>query len=155
MVELNVALEAPELVGKVIADSFQGERVQTAFICNLLFDRSKAKADPGARDFYEYMHGSDWEQIVDCDTDAVIRHAREIGQFFHQPLHTLKADILLTGSREDAFMCAVSSDFLENAYADMLATIGHGSMHLFSSGAHPAMMTNQEAFYKMSREFFI
>ena len=155
MVALNVALEAPELVEKVIADSFQGERAQKPFTQNLLTDRKMAKEDPGARGFYEYMHGGDWERIVDQDTDAVIRHEREIGQFFHQPLQALKADILLTGSREDAFMCAVSEQYLEEVYKDMLKKIGHGSMHLFSSGGHPAMMTNQDVFYEMSRDFFI
>ena len=133
MVALNVALEAPELVGKVIADSFQGERTQKDFTQNLLVDRRVAKEDPGARGFYEYMHGDDWERIVAQDTAAVIRHATEIGRFFHQPLQALKADVLLTGSREDAFMCAVSMHYLEDVYKDMLTKIGHGSMHLFSS----------------------
>ena len=155
MVALNVALEAPELVGKVIADSFQGERTHKDFMQNLLIDREHAKADPGARAFYEYMHGSDWERIVDLDMDAVIRHAREKGQLFHQPLHMMKADILLTGSREDEFMRSVSEDYLENTYRDMLAKIGHGRMHLFSSGGHPAMMTNQDVFYELSKDFFI
>ena len=155
LVAINIALEAPELVRKVIADSFQGERAQKAFTQNLLADRKMAKEDPGARGFYEYMHGEDWEHIVDLDTTVVIRHEREIGNFFHQPLHALKADILLTGSREDAFMCAVSEHYLEDVYKDMLTKIGHGSMHLFSSGGHPAMMTNQDAFYEMSKDFFI
>lgn len=155
MVALNVALEAPELVGKVIADSFQGERAHKAFTQNLLIDRKMAKEDPGARGFYEYMHGSDWERIVDLDTAAVLRREREIGCFFHQPLHALKADILLTGSSEDTFMRAVSEHYLEDAYKDMLSKIGHGSMHLFQSGGHPAMMTNQDAFYEISNDFFI
>ena len=155
MVALNVALEAPELVGKVIADSFQGECAQKAFMQNLLRDREMAKADPGARAFYEYMHGSDWKRIVDQDTAAVIRHEKEFGCFFHQSLNALKADILLTGSREDAFMCAVSDHYLEEVYNDMLRKIGHGRMYLFDSGGHPAMMTNQDEFYEISRGFFL
>ena len=154
MVALNAALEAPELVVKVIADSFQGEQANKAFTQNLLIDRKRAKEDPGARAFYAYMHGSDWAQIVDQDTDAVIRHEKEIGRFFHQPLHELKADILLTGSRKDEFMCAVSEHYLEDVYKNMLSQIGHGKMHLFSSGGHPAMITNQDEFYQISRNFF-
>ena len=155
IVAINAALEAPELVAKVIADSFQGEKAQKAFTQNLLIDRETAKADPGARGFYEYMHGGDWEQVLDCDTAAIIRHEREIGRFFHKPLHEMKADILLTGSREDAFMSAMSEDYLENTYADMLRKMGHGRMHMFHSGGHPAMMTNQDAFYRISMEFFL
>ncbi len=154
IVALNVALEAPELVAKVIADSFQGEKADESFTKNLLIDRQRAKADDGARVFYAYMHGSDWELIVDHDTDALMRHEREIGRFFHKPLHDLKADILLTGSRADEFMSAVSDCYLESVYREMIKKIGHGSMHLFRSGGHPAMMTNQAEFYKISMDFF-
>lgn len=154
MVAINVALEAPELVAKVIADSFQGEKTDESFTKNLLIDRQRAKADHDAGMFFAYMHGSDWEQIVDRDTDALIRHEREIGSFFHRPLHDLKADILLTGSRADEFMSAVSDCYLESVYREMIKKIGHGSMHLFPSGGHPAMMTNQAEFYKISMDFF-
>lgn len=123
MVALNVALEAPEHVGKVIADSFEGEKPNKIFTENLLIDRKHAKLDNNARMFYSYMHGSDWEQIVDNDTIAIMRHEKEIGRFFHKPLHTLKADILLTGSRKDDFMSAVSDNYLENVYEDMIQKV--------------------------------
>jgi len=155
MVALNVALEAPELVGKVIADSFEGEKPNRVFTENLLTDRERAKSDQQARMFYAYMHGSDWEQIVDHDTSAVLRHEKEIGRFFHRPLHSLKADILLTGSREDEFMSAVSDNYLECVYEEIIQKIGHGRIHLFASGGHPAMMTNQEAFYRISKAFLL
>lgn len=153
MVAMNVALEAPELVGKVIVDSFEGEEANPKFTENLLLDRQSAKADQNARAFYSYMHGSDWEQIVDNDTNAIIRHANEIGQFFHKPLQDLKADVLFTGSWEDAFMSAISDNYLETVYKDMLHKIGHGKMYLFPTGGHPAMITNQDEFYKISMEF--
>ena len=155
MVALNVALEAPELVGKVVADSFEGEKPNKIFTENLLTDRANAKADNNARMFYSYMHGSDWEQIVDNDTAAIIRHEKEIGSFFHKSLNLLKADILLTGSKEDEFMSAVGEDYLENTYKDMIRKIGHGKIHLFNSGGHPAMITNQDEFYRISRDFLL
>ena len=155
MVALNVALEAPELVGKVIADSFEGEKPNKIFTENLLIDREKAKLDINARMFYSYMHGSDWEQIVDNDTTAIIRHEKEIGCFFHISLHSLKADILLTGSKEDDFMSTVSDDYLENVYEDMIQKIGHGKIYLFNSGGHPAMITTQDEFYKISMDFLL
>lgn len=155
MVALNVALEAPELVGKVVADSFEGEKPNKIFTENLLTDRANAKADDNARMFYSYMHGSDWEQIVDNDTAAIIRHEKEIRRFFHKSLNLLKADILLTGSKEDEFMSAVADDYLENTYKDMIQKIGHGKIHLFNSGGHPAMITNQDEFYKISRDFLL
>ena len=153
MVALNVALEAPELVNKVIADSFEGEHADAAFTENMLKDRTMAKENPGARGFYEYMHGPDWEQIVDNDTSAIVRHAKEIGAFFHRPVSELKTDILLTGSREDKFMYSISDTYYEDVYGDLLSKIGHGKMHLFDNGDHPAMISNFDEFYSLSVEF--
>ncbi|MBO7451051.1 MAG: alpha/beta hydrolase [Clostridiales bacterium] len=153
MVAINVALEAPELVSKVIADSFEGEHADDVFTENMLKDRAMAKEDPGARGFYEYMHGSDWEQVVDNDTSAILRHAKEVGDFFHKPMSELKADILLTGSREDKFMYSISDNYYEDVYGEILGKIKHGKMLLFEKGDHPAMISNFDEFYDHSIEF--
>lgn len=153
MVALNVALEAPDLVKKVIADSFEGEKADEAFTKNLLADREKAKNDPNAQGFYVYMHGQDWEQLVDNDTDAIIRHQKEIGTFFHKPLAKLRCEILLTGSKEDSFMNSISDNYYEKVYGDILKTIKNGRMHLFPKGDHPAMISNFIEFYDLSIEY--
>ena len=57
---INVALEAPELVGKVIADSFEGETPLKAFTQNITEDREASKKDENARMIYYYMDGADW-----------------------------------------------------------------------------------------------
>ena len=46
---VNVALEAPELVGRLIADSFEGEQAVRAFTENLKLDRERSKRDENAR----------------------------------------------------------------------------------------------------------
>lgn len=153
IVAVNVALEAPELVSKVIADSFVGDSANNDFTANLLKDREAAKADSNAREFYAYMHGSDWEQVVDNDTAAIVKHNNEIGRFFHRSLNLLKADILLTGSKEDKFMYSLSDNYFENVYGEMLRKIGHGKMYLFDTGDHPAMITSFEKFYNVSLDF--
>lgn len=153
MVAINVALEAPELVDRVIADSFQGEKAVKEFTENLLRDREQAKQDNNVRMFYSYMHGSDWEQIVDNDTKTIIKHEKEIKEFFHKPLWNLKAGILLTGSREDEFMSAISANYYEDTYGRMIKVMGDGQMYLFNSGGHPAMISNQDEFIQLSLEF--
>ena len=153
MVAINVALEAPELVRRVIAYSFEGEKAESAFTENLLIDRKNAKNDPGARGFYEYMHGPDWEKIVDNDTSAIVRHAEEIVDFYHKPLTELRADILLTGSKEDKFMYSIADDYYEKVYGEILEKVPDGKMHLFEHGDHPAMLTNFEEFYRLSMDF--
>lgn len=154
LVAINVALEAPDLVNKVIADSFEGEKPQKTFTENIKEDREYSKHDENAKMFYVYMHGSDWEQVVDNDTDAISRHAKEIGVFFHKPLQLLKADILLTGSKRDEFISALSPDYFEEVYGKLIEKIGHGKIHLFNTGGHPAMLTNSEEFYQLSMNFF-
>ncbi|MEG0835688.1 MAG: alpha/beta hydrolase, partial [Christensenellaceae bacterium] len=96
-------------------------------------------------------NGSDWEAVIDADTQAIISHASHIGGFFHKPLTELKADILLTGSREDAFFPA---GFYEETFAQILRKIGHGQQHLFDHGDHPAMLSNQDEFVAISKAFF-
>ena len=153
MVAINVALEAPELVSKVIADSFEGECANDVFTDHLLRDRAIAKENPAARGFYEYMHGADWEHVVDNDTSAILRHSKEVGAFFHRPIGELKADILLTGSREDKFMYSISDKYYENVYGEILSKVGHGKMHLFDKGDHPAIISDFDEFYDLSIEF--
>ncbi|MDF3004010.1 MAG: alpha/beta hydrolase [Oscillospiraceae bacterium] len=154
LVAINVALEAPDLVSKVIADSFEGEYPLESFTATARADRELSKQDENTKMFYACMHGSDWEQVVDNDTDAVIRHSNEIGVFFHKPLHFLTADILLTGSKADEFISAISPDYFENVYGAMLKKFKHGEIHLSPKGGHPAMLTNSKDFYELSLDFF-
>ncbi len=153
LVAINVALEKPESVGKIIADSFEGERALPDITENMARDRERSKLDAGAVMFYKAMQGKDWESVVDNDTDAVIRHSREFGAFFHKPLCDLKAEILLTGSLGDEFVCALEPDFFEKTYGELLSEIGHGSMHLFADGGHPAMLSNRTAFVQLAEQF--
>lgn len=154
LVAINVALEAPELVGKIIADSFEGETTLKSFTKNVIEDREQSKHDAGARLFYEYMHGADWESVVDNDTHAIAKHDQEIGYFFHKPLEQLTTNILLTGSKGDEFICMIDPLYFERVYGAIIAKIGHGQMHLFEAGGHPAILSNPDAFYQMSLDFF-
>lgn len=47
------------------------------------------------------LHGKDWKNVLEADTEAVVEHARKIGDFFHHPLSDLQTRLLLTGSSED------------------------------------------------------
>lgn len=153
LVAMNVALEVPELINKVIADSFEGEKPIKVFTENVEADRENSKHNENARMFYSYMHGSDWEKVVDNDTRAVIRHQKEIGRFFHKDLQSFKPAILLTGSLQDEFVCTLAPNYFEKAYGELISKIGHGKIHLFDTGGHPAMLTNQDSFYQLSMKF--
>ena len=52
LVAINVALEAPELVSKVIADSFEGETPLKEFTRNVTADRALSKQDENVLSVY-------------------------------------------------------------------------------------------------------
>lgn len=93
IVALNVALETPEYVKRVIADSFEGEKPLAGFLETIEQDRELSKQDPGTRRFYEHNHGDDWESIVDNDTLTLSRHYNEIGRFYHKELGCVDTNI--------------------------------------------------------------
>lgn len=155
LVAINIGLEAPELVSKVIADSFEGETPLKKFVSTVKHDREFSKKAENMRLFYQYMQGKDWESIIDKDTSAIIQHEKKIGKFFHKNFCGFKPDILMTGSKEDEFFADVSPTYFEKVYGDMLKKIGHGEMYLFDSGGHPAMLTNAEEFADLAKKFFL
>lgn len=149
-VALNVALERPDLVNKVIADSFEGETPYENFVQNVKLDRQASKLDEGTKEFYIYNHGENWEQVVDNDTNAIYEHYKKIGKFFHKPLETLETDTLLTGSKQDEF---VTGDFYEETYSSIKNRIKNGKIHLFDKGGHPAILSNSDEFAHIANEF--
>lgn len=150
LVAINVALESPDLVNKVIADSFEGEVPLAEFMQNIKSERELSKQDDRATAFYIYNQGNNWEQVVDNDTDALYEHYKTIGKFFHIPIEMLEGKILFTGSKEDEF---VTCDFYEKTYSELLKKVKNGEMHLFDKGGHPAIMSNAVEFAKVANAF--
>lgn len=52
LVALNISLERPDLVNKVIADSFEGKVHLEYFVKNIRLEREASKQDDGAKAFY-------------------------------------------------------------------------------------------------------
>lgn len=137
---VNAALLAPDAVGAVAADSFDGRTLHPGFARDLAAERDRAKQDPAARGFYEWCQGPDWEAVVDRDTDALLRCAAAGRLLFCRPLEQMKPPVLLMGSREDP-MCRLD---LEAEYTAMAAQIPCASVCMFPSGGHPAVLTRAE-----------
>lgn len=74
-VAMNVALERPDLIEKVIADSFDGRTLADDFSKRLVKEREYAKNNKISRQFYEWCQGKDWELVVDLNTKALIEYA--------------------------------------------------------------------------------
>ena len=148
---LNAALERPELFRAAVADSFDGRTLGSRFSQKLLSERAAAKADPQARQFYEWCQGPDWETVVDLDTEALLKCAEEQRPLFHRPLEELRLPVLLLGSRGDR-LCR---EDLPQEYEEMAASMPRASVHIFEQGGHPAILTNAEQAAEVIREFIL
>lgn len=136
---VNAALERPDLVDKVVADSFDGRTLADDFAENLLKERAEAKKDEMGRAFYEWCQGEDWERIVDMDTSAMVQCAKEKLPLFTKPLSALNNPLLLMGSKGDD-MCR--SDFLDEYRAITKET--NAEVCIFPEGVHPAILSCAE-----------
>ncbi len=150
LVALNVALERPDLIESVIADSFEGETPLEQFTKNVIKEREASKQNEHAKAFYVFNQGEDWEQVVDNDTNAIFEHYKSIGKFFHKPLEMLRVKALLTGSKEDEF---AFENFYIETYSAMLNKIPNGKMHIFDKGGHPAILSNPIEFFNIAKNF--
>lgn len=63
-VAVNTALERPDLIAKVVADSFDGRLLNRNFADNLPKERKYAKHDTYAKQFYEWCQGEDWKHFI-------------------------------------------------------------------------------------------
>ncbi|HBF6082867.1 TPA: alpha/beta hydrolase, partial [Clostridioides difficile] len=100
--------------------------------------------------FYEWCQGKDWENVVNLDTKALLQCANEKRPLFHKELCKLEMPILFTGSKEDE-MCRHN---LEEEYKQMATFISKASIHIFSQGGHPAILTNADEFAQLAKVFF-
>lgn len=146
---INTALKRPDLVGRVIADSFDGRTLPDDFVKNLLEERTAAKKDRFAKQFYQWCQGEDWERVVDLNTDALVACAQEKRPLFCEPLEGLKVPVLFSGSQEDD-MCRQD---LEAEYWQMERLVPDGMVHIFEKGGHPAMLSSAEEFADIAKKF--
>lgn len=146
---LNMALERPDMVRAVVADSFMGEGSREEFIRDLADQREMGKAQREGQLFWEVQHGADWVRVVDWDTQAIIRQY-EMGEgYFQKELSSLKVPVLLIGSEEDDLIPGIGE-----AFAAISGEIPNCRVALFLHGSHPAMLSNAEEFAKEAKAFF-
>lgn len=148
---INVALEKPELVDCVVADSSEGLQANPELTEQIRMGRNFAKQNAEFCSMLNATHGEDWESIIDVDTEAVVSHAKTIGQFFHKSMEELKVKMLLTCSNEDEMF---PKDHYEKLFADICGRTCMARSHIFEHGGHPAMMSNLEEFVSLCEGFF-
>lgn len=93
----------------------------------------------GGIEFSEWCQGKDWEQIVDLDTESLIKCAEEKRRLFCRPLDELENPLLFMGSKEDDM---IRKDFLAEYQAIMGLT--GAKICVYDTGFHPAIVSNAE-----------
>jgi len=144
LVGINLAMEHPEKVNFLIADSFEGETPLGSYIKTIRRDRERDKKKWLAKFYWWYFHGWDWKKVVDQDTEVNIEFAKTGKLFFHQSISELQVPTLLTGSLEDEYC-----DHLDSIYNELKKNNPDLEIHLFKEGNHPAMLSNKKEFMKL------
>ena len=148
---VNAALERPDLVERVVADSFDGrEQLDASFADRLAAERQAVKENENAWWFYAWCQGQDWEEVVEKDTAALTACARQQLPLFSRPLSELTMPILLIGSRQDEM-----TEDLEQAYLKLKEKLPQAQLHLFEEGNHPSILTNAADSAQIIGEFLI
>lgn len=149
---INLVLEHPDMVNKVIADSFEGIKADSSLTEQISVGRNYAKQNEEFCSILKMMHGDDWEQVLDADTESVINHAKQIGEFFHYPISKLNKKMLLTGSKEDEMF---PKGHYENLFEIICNETPYASNYIFEHGKHPALISNAKEIIKLCDDFLL
>ena len=89
LVAINAALENPERIDAMVADSFEGIKANASITEQIYIGRNYAKQNEGFCSMLKTMHGDDWEKVLDADTKSIVNHAKTVGDFFYRPFSEL------------------------------------------------------------------
>ncbi len=135
IVAINIALEFPDMVTAVVADSFEGESSVDSYVKKREKDRKVAMKIVGGSLFWKLMNGKDWKRVVEQDTLMIKSHHEKIGKFFHKSLKEVKCPVLLMGGLKDRYIPNISE-----VYRDLEKKITKSETVIFENGRHPAIL---------------
>ena len=136
-----------KIVNKVIADSFIGEKLTIQEAKKIKEEREIAKRN-GVDRFWNFMHGEDWEKVVDADSKMLINYATEYGNNFKNKLCKIVCPVLITGSLKDNLVKNIDKRL--TSVAKQIRT----SLTIFTSeGEHPLMLSKKEFYRNIAINF--
>lgn len=144
LIGINMAMEYPDRVNFLFADSFSGEYPPKNKNANIITERERSKKNMHVAEFWEFNHGPDWESVVDSDTAMQVEFCETESSFFHLSIAALKVPTILTGSKEDDLIHSP-----EVIYSNLKIKNEKLEIHLFETGSHPAILSNALSFYQL------
>jgi pimeloyl-ACP methyl ester carboxylesterase len=140
-----MAQHAPGRVRAVIADSCVPRQPPDVLRAEVAGRRER---HPEAVAFWQHAHGDDWEQVVEADSDLMLRLAERDGQWFERSLSEVDCPVLFTGSLQDSTLHDGAAQMVE-----MATRIPESQLMLVNGGDHPLMWTRSEIFRRVARSF--
>ncbi len=148
IVALNAVLKQPSLFNRIIVDSFIGEHLSYEFAKKIVDDRKIAKGKLCSNLFWFIMHGFDWKNVIDQNTNLIIDFSRDIGDFFNYELSNIENNVLITGSTKDDLIPNI-----ESTLKDINLKMKNSKLVIFENGNHPAMFSNKKEFRNLVLKF--
>lgn len=148
LVGLNLAILEKAKIKRLIADSFFGLSFSLDEALKIRHNRIKAKKELLTSSFWQYMHGDDWERVIDCDLDMMVRTA-EIGEpIIIGDLSSIEAEVLAIASEEDELIPNIANRTIE-----VVDKIPNARAMVFKEGRHTFMITQREKFRDIAIDF--
>lgn len=146
IVALLMAILFPTHVRAVIADSclrqYPAEQIQ-----QVIDERRQRTAHQS--EFWKFAHGDDWEQVVEADSDLLMRLARRGTLDWTQGrLKEIRCPVLFTASLKDKVLPNVGQQMCA-----MAEQIPNSQVFFVSSGDHPMMWSRRKEFLRVSEHF--
>ena len=146
VVALLLAIHFPQHVRGVIADSTIERFAPEILQRNVIEGRSQPTSEQ--IQFWSFVHGDDWEQVVDADTTLLHQLAKQGGDWLGGRLNEIQCPVLLTASLEDEFLPDIVSQL-----TSMARQIPECCIFLTNSGGHPLMWTQSLVFRRVADSF--
>ena len=144
---LLMALDTPGRVQAVIADSCVPRQPPERLRAEVARRRER---HPEAVAFWQHAHGDDWGQVIEADSDLLLRLAERGGRWFERSPSEIKCPVLLTGSLQDSTLHNGAAQMVE-----MAMQIPESRLMLVNGGEHPLMWTRPELFRRAAETFLM
>jgi valacyclovir hydrolase len=145
VVALLMAILFPNQMQAVVADSCV-ERFTPEMLQKNVAER--AQRTPGQIAFWQHAHGDDWSQVVEADSDLLLRFAESGGNWFKGRLQEIKCPVLFTASKQDDALPNVTQQICR-----MAEQVANSRIFLNNEGDHPLMWSRPDDFRHVSDYF--
>lgn len=148
IIAIATAINYPEKVKALVADSFSLHFTEKMYKDNVLNDRSIISDQQ--RLIWSSMHGADWQNVVNADTEMIKKVVEQGGDCIHGQPETIKCPVLLTYSEEDNFLPNV-----QEIATELGGKIHNSEIKILPNGDHPLIWSNPKEFFPLVDDFLL